>query len=194
MLRALPADLEARADQGDSGAPDHPLIDHSGHRVISGGRTTGRRKIRKNSSRTLRTGIEVRLVRPSGDFSDYVSTAWQPAIRPTSRSSPAEPGRSLAGQGRLMSLGRYVDMHRLEAGTESLPRFHGNGRGRTARGPLTGHCTAPVDVNLKSIIWYPVPDSVSRLTIPRTWEELDDADRPNDRGRSHAMVHGVEVG
>jgi serine/threonine protein kinase/ABC-type glycerol-3-phosphate transport system substrate-binding protein len=88
----------------------------------------------------------------------------------------SQPGwvASLEGEGRLMNLEMYLDLEQLKedygpyllslatvAPDGSWPALHGNLHG------------LPVNLNLKSLVWYPVPEfRRAGYKIPKTWNEL----------------------
>jgi alpha-glucoside transport system substrate-binding protein len=87
-----------------------------------------------------------------------------------------QPGwvASLAGLGHLMSPATYLDMPQLRRDYSpyllSLGTVAADGSWPSDHGTLYG---VPVDLNLKSLIWYPVPEfRRAGYAVPETWEEL----------------------
>ena len=81
---------------------------------------------------------------------------------------------SLAGRGHLMSPATYLDMPQLRRDYSpyllSLGTVAADGSWPSDHGTLYG---LPVDLNLKSLIWYPVPDfRRAGYAVPETWDEL----------------------
>jgi serine/threonine protein kinase/ABC-type glycerol-3-phosphate transport system substrate-binding protein len=81
---------------------------------------------------------------------------------------------SLAREGRLMDLGAYLDLERLGKDYSpyllSMGTVGAEGSWPSEQGNLYG---LPVSLNLKSLIWYPVPEfHRAGYAIPRTWGEL----------------------
>jgi serine/threonine protein kinase/ABC-type glycerol-3-phosphate transport system substrate-binding protein len=127
---------------------------------------------------TAETGIEVRLV--GSDLTDeeaidYVADSVAAGDPPDIAPLP-QPGavRDLARQGALIDLGTYVDIEQLRRDQSpyliSLGTLGDDGSWPASTGTTFG---AFSDLNLKSMIWYPVPElQAAGYQTPRTWDEL----------------------
>ena len=145
---------------------DRPL---EGTRVIVGG--VGNVAL----SKTLKefgdaSGIDLKLL-PSGDAFYDPNAVDRPDI-----SLVAQPSwvASLAGRGWLMSPARFLDMHRLRKDYSpyllSIGSVGADGSWPAEEGTFYG---IPLGLNLKSLIWYPVPEfRQAGYDVPHTWEQL----------------------
>ena len=127
---------------------------------------------------TAKTGIEVRLVgqelseEGAVDYvADSVAAGDPPDIAPL-----PNPGavRDFARQGYLIDLGTYLDIEKLKREQSpyliSLGTLGQDGSWPASTGTTFGAFT---DVNLKSMVWYPVPEfQAEGHEVPRTWDEL----------------------
>jgi alpha-glucoside transport system substrate-binding protein len=127
---------------------------------------------------TAETGIEVRFV--GSELSeeeainyvvDSVAAGDPPDIAPF-----PQPGAlsDLARQGHLIDLGTYLDIEKLKQDQSpyliSLGTLAEDGSWPATTGTTFG---AFSDLNLKSMIWYPVPElKANGYEIPRTWGGL----------------------
>jgi serine/threonine protein kinase/ABC-type glycerol-3-phosphate transport system substrate-binding protein len=127
---------------------------------------------------TADSGIEVRLVGNqltedgAVDYvADSIATGDPPDIAPL-----PHPGavRDFARQGHMIDLGTYLDIERLKQ--DQSPYLISLGTlGEDGSWPATTGTTfgAFSDINLKSMVWYPVPElQADGYRIPRTWDEL----------------------
>jgi DNA-binding SARP family transcriptional activator/ABC-type glycerol-3-phosphate transport system substrate-binding protein len=127
---------------------------------------------------TAETGIEVRLVgaQLSDDAGfDYVAESVAAGNPPDIAMIP-QPGavRDFARDGHLIDLGSFLDIDELKDDQSpylvSLGTLGEDGSWPASEGTTFGAFNT---VNLKSMIWYPVPEFRSEgYAIPRTWDEL----------------------
>ena len=127
---------------------------------------------------TAETGIEVRLVgqelgedEAAAYVADRIAAGDPPDIAPL-----PHPGalRDFARQGHLIDLGTYLDIEELKRVQSpyliSLGTVGEDGEWPAPTGTTFG---AFSDLNLKSMVWYPVPEfQGDDRHIPRTWDEL----------------------
>ena len=113
------------------------------------------------------TGIDIQVSGPNFD---------QLVNDPPDIEFVAQPGwvASQASEGRLMNLGTYLDMDQLASDYSpyllSLGTVAPDGSWPAEQGNLYG---LPVNLSLKSLIWYPVPEfRRAGYAIPETWNEL----------------------
>jgi alpha-glucoside transport system substrate-binding protein len=123
---------------------------------------------------TAETGIEVRFV-GNPEFHDYVVDSIAAGDPPDIATLP-QPGlvRDLARQGHLIDLGTYVDVEELKQVQSpylvSLGTVGDEGSWPAEEGTTFG---AFQSLNLKSMIWYPVPElRAEGYPIPETWDQL----------------------
>jgi DNA-binding SARP family transcriptional activator/ABC-type glycerol-3-phosphate transport system substrate-binding protein len=124
------------------------------------------------------TGIVVRLVgtQLSEDAAfDYVADSIAAGHPPDVAPLP-HPGavRDFARQGHLIDLGTYLDIEQLRRDQSpyliSLGTLGEDGSWPASTGTTYG---AFSEINLKSMIWYPMPElAEAGHQIPRTWNEL----------------------
>jgi serine/threonine protein kinase len=114
-----------------------------------------------------RTGIDIRASGP--DFDKLESDPADIAV-------VSQPSwlASLEGQSHLMDLGAYLDIEQLERdyGTYllSLATVAPDGSWPAEHGTLRG---LPVNLSLKSLVWYPVPEfGRAGYDVPETWDDL----------------------
>ena len=126
---------------------------------------------------TEETGIVVRLVASDlreDDAYDYVTDSVD-ARRPPDIAPLPHPGvlRDLARQGQLIDLGAFLDIEELKREQSpyliSLGTLGEDGSWPAASGTTFGAFT---ELNLKSMIWHPVPEFRDRYEVPETWDEL----------------------
>ena len=127
---------------------------------------------------TAETGIEVRFVGSElseEEAIDYVADSVAAGDPPDITPFP-QPGAlsDFARQGHLIDLGTYLNIEKLKQDQSpyliSLGTLAEDGSWPSSTGTTFG---AFSDVNLKSMIWYPVPElKASGYETPRTWEEL----------------------
>ena len=123
---------------------------------------------------TARTGIDVRLVgNPLVD--DYVTQSIAEGDPPDIAVVP-QPGtiRDFASEGLLIDLARYRDVEDLKDDQSpylvSLGTVGDDGSWPASEGSTYG---AFVNLNLKSLVWYPEPElRTEGYAPPRTWDEL----------------------
>jgi ABC-type glycerol-3-phosphate transport system substrate-binding protein len=123
---------------------------------------------------TATTGIEVRLTAVSnvpGWIFESIATGNAPEL-----AFFPQPGGvvRLADMGHLMDLGTYLDVEQLRRDQSpylvSLGTVGPDGTWPSSEGATYG---AFVGLNVKSLIWYPVPEfRDAGYDIPRTWDEL----------------------
>jgi DNA-binding SARP family transcriptional activator/ABC-type glycerol-3-phosphate transport system substrate-binding protein len=117
------------------------------------------------------TGIDIQLGELlSGAELDRLATD------PPDISLVAQPSwvESLQGTSHLMDLGGYLDMEQLEENYGSyllsLATVAPDGSWPSEEGTLWG---LPTHLNIKSLIWYPVPEfQRAGYDVPETWNEL----------------------
>ena len=123
------------------------------------------------------TGIVVRLVgtQLSECGFDYVADSIAAGIRPMSRRSPIPvPFATSLVRVHLIDLGTYLDIERLRRDQSpyliSLGTLGEDGSWPASTGTTYG---AFSEINLKSMIWYPIPELArGGPPDPRTWNEL----------------------
>ncbi|HJS27772.1 MAG TPA: extracellular solute-binding protein, partial [Actinomycetota bacterium] len=127
---------------------------------------------------TAETGIEVRLIgaqlSDEAGF-DYVAESVAVGNPPDVAMIP-QPGsvRDFAREGHLIDLGSFLDIDELKEDQSpylvSLGTLGEDGSWPAAEGSTFG---AFHTLNLKSMIWYPVPEFHSEgYAVPMTWDEL----------------------
>ncbi len=123
---------------------------------------------------TARTGIDVRIV-GNPLAGDYVAESVAEGDPPDIAVAP-QPGAilDLAREGHLIDLGTYLDLDALRndqsAYLVSLGTVGDDGSWPASEGATYG---AFVSINLKSLVWYPKPESRNEgYSAPRTWDEL----------------------
>jgi DNA-binding SARP family transcriptional activator/ABC-type glycerol-3-phosphate transport system substrate-binding protein len=124
---------------------------------------------------TAATGIEVQLVNAPADFEPWIRQRVAAGDAPDLTFFP-QPGtvHELAREGELVDLGAYLDVGELRRDQSpylvSLGTVDADGSWPSPTGGLYG---AFVDLNLKSLIWYP-PDEfrAAGYAVPQTWQEL----------------------
>ncbi len=123
---------------------------------------------------TAQTGIEVRLI-GNPNYDDYVAQSLE-AGDPPDVAIVAQPAyvRDFAREGSLIDLGAYVDIDKLKNDQSpylvSLGTVGDDGSWPASEGTTYG---AVVDLTLKSMIWYPVPEFRNDgFSEPKTWNEL----------------------
>jgi DNA-binding SARP family transcriptional activator/ABC-type glycerol-3-phosphate transport system substrate-binding protein len=130
------------------------------------------------ASFTAKTGIEVRLVGSElneEEAVDYVADSLAAGDPPDIAALPHPAAvRDLARQGGLIDLGTYLDIDELKQDQSpylvSLGTLGEDGSWPASTGTTLG---AFSDLNLKSVIWYPVPElQADGYQIPRTWDQL----------------------
>jgi DNA-binding SARP family transcriptional activator/ABC-type glycerol-3-phosphate transport system substrate-binding protein len=116
------------------------------------------------------TGIDIQFVRTSDDLIEQFQRD------PPDVAFIDQPGLAadLADEERLMDLGTYLDVDQMRRDYSpyllSMGSIGPDGLWPTEDGSLFG---ATVAVNLKSLIWYPVPEfERAGYTVPHTWGEL----------------------
>jgi DNA-binding SARP family transcriptional activator/ABC-type glycerol-3-phosphate transport system substrate-binding protein len=124
---------------------------------------------------TAATGIRVRTINASGDFEFWVRDRVAAGDRPELTFFP-QPRTvyEFAQQGELVDVGTYLDAEQLTRDQSpflaSLGTVAPDGSWPSADGSLYG---VFVDLNLKSLIWYPPPDlRAAGYDVPETWDEL----------------------
>src|SRR5262245_42174097 len=127
---------------------------------------------------TAETGIDVRLVGQAlgeDDAFNYVADSIAAGHPPDIAPMP-HPGavRDFARQGHLIDLGTYLDIEELKRDQSpyliSLGTIGEDGSWPASSGTTFG---AFLDLNLKSMIWYPTPEMDGAAgEFPRTWDEL----------------------
>jgi serine/threonine protein kinase/ABC-type glycerol-3-phosphate transport system substrate-binding protein len=171
---AFPANLEAEAVDPTPGVAGRPLFGAQ-VTVFAGYDPAAVAAFRNEFARfTTQTGIEVRLV-GNPEFHDYIVDSIAAGDPPDIATMP-QPGliRDLARQGHLIDLGTYVDIEELKQ-TQSPYLVSLGTAGDDGSWPATDGTTfgAFQSVNLKSMIWYPVPElRTEGYAIPETWDEL----------------------
>jgi DNA-binding SARP family transcriptional activator/ABC-type glycerol-3-phosphate transport system substrate-binding protein len=171
---AFPADLEAEAVDPTPTVAGRPLFGAQ-VTVFAGYDPAAVAALRKEfRAFTAETGIEVRLV-GNPEFQDYVADSIAAGDPPDIATMP-QPGliRDLARQGHLIDLGTYVDIEELKQAQSPYLVSLGTA-GDDGSWPATDGTTfgAFQSLNLKSMIWYPVPElRAGGYPIPRTWNEL----------------------
>jgi len=126
------------------------------------------------ASFTAETGIDVRLV-GNPLFHDYVAESVAEGDPPDVAVVP-QPGiiREFARDGHLIDLGTYVDLEALRS--DQSPYLISLGTvGEAGSWPAQDGATygAFVGLNLKSEVWYPVPElRAAGHQAPRSWGEL----------------------
>jgi DNA-binding SARP family transcriptional activator/class 3 adenylate cyclase/ABC-type glycerol-3-phosphate transport system substrate-binding protein len=129
--------------------------------------------IKELSRFTSKTGIEVELVefpQIGGWISQGDAEGRPPDL------IVDQPGgiEDLAEKGQLIDMSSFLDVEQLKLDQSpylvSLGTVGPDGSWPSADGGLFG---AFVDLNVKSLVWYPVPElSAAGHTVPRTWTEL----------------------
>ena len=124
---------------------------------------------------SARTGIEVRAVHANDDFEPWLRARVAAGDSPDLALFP-QPGSvaAFATEGELVDLGAYVDADRLATDQSpylvSLGTVGSDGSWPTGDGRLYG---AFVDLNVKSLIYYPPPDMrAAGYRVPTTWDDL----------------------
>jgi DNA-binding SARP family transcriptional activator/ABC-type glycerol-3-phosphate transport system substrate-binding protein len=136
---------------------------------------------------TAETGIEVRLT-GNPAFADYVADTIAAGDPPDIAVLP-QPGalRDFAREGHLIDLGTYVDIEALKKDQSpylvSLGTLADDGSWPASDGTTFG---AFVGLDVKSLIWYPVPElRAAGHQIPQTWDDLIAlSDRLVDEGQT----------
>jgi len=171
---SFPSDLESQPIGGVSRPPDQPLL---GTQVtlFGGYDPTQVAALREEFvSFTLQTGIEVRLV-GNPQFQDFVSESLAAGDPPDVAVLPQPAAvRDLARQGDLIDLSTYIDVDDLKREQSpyllSLGTVGDDGSWPSSEGSLYGGF---VNTNLKSMIWYPVPEfRQAGYRVPGTWDDL----------------------
>ena len=197
----LPRDVPARPRGGSrraDPAPAGPAAGrHPGHalrrkRPGPGGGLRARVRVvhrRDRASRSASSGTR---------FSTTTSPRASQAGDPPDVAVVPQPGivRDLAREGHLIDLGTYLDLEALKSDQSpylvSLGTIGDDGSWPASDGATYG---AFVSVNLKSMIWYPVPELASRgLRDPTDVGRAHRAERSAGARRPHAVVHGVGSG
>jgi DNA-binding SARP family transcriptional activator/ABC-type glycerol-3-phosphate transport system substrate-binding protein len=124
---------------------------------------------------TEATGIEVRLV-GNPQLVDYLRDSVAAGDPPDIAFSP-QPGymAEFARQGDLMDLGSYLDVEQLRVDQSPYLVSLGTIAPDGVTWPSSDGTTfgAVVDLTVKSLIWYPVPEfRVAGYAVPKTWGEL----------------------
>jgi ABC-type glycerol-3-phosphate transport system substrate-binding protein len=170
----FPVSLEADS-VGTAPTPDEqPLL---GTQVtVYGGEDLTRQESLRNEfgGLTEDTGIGIRLV-GNPAFHDYVAQSVD-AGDPPDIAIIGQPGviRDFARNDHLIDLGAFMDIEALREDQSpylvSLGTVGGDGSWPALSGTTYG---AFVGLNLKSMIWYPIPElRAEGYRIPRTWDEL----------------------
>jgi DNA-binding SARP family transcriptional activator/ABC-type glycerol-3-phosphate transport system substrate-binding protein len=124
---------------------------------------------------TEATGIEVRLV-GNPELVDYLSDSVAAGDPPDIAFSP-QPGymAEFARQADLMDLGSYLDIEQLRVDQSPYLVSLGTIAPDGVTWPSSDGTTfgAVVDLSVKSLIWYPVPEfQAAGYAVPKTWGEL----------------------
>ena len=124
---------------------------------------------------SAQTGIEVRAVHATEDFEPWLRARVAAGDTPDLALFP-QPGSvaAFAREGKLVDLGAYVDPDRLAMEQSpylvSLGTVTNGGSWPTGDGALYG---AFVDINVKSLIYYPPADMrAGGYRVPETWDDL----------------------
>ena len=127
---------------------------------------------------------------------DYVADSIAAGHPPDVAPLP-HPGavRDFARQGHLIDLGTYLDIEQLRRDQSpyliSLGTLGEDGSWPASTGTTYG---AFSEINLKSMIWYPIPElAEAGHQIPRTWNELMALSDALVR-EGQTLVYGVGVG
>jgi DNA-binding SARP family transcriptional activator/ABC-type glycerol-3-phosphate transport system substrate-binding protein len=171
---AFPADLVSERIEGIGADEEQPLL---GTQVTLFGGNDGERvaELRNEfAAFTAETGIEVRLV-GNPAFDDYVDQSLE-AGDPPDVAIIGQPGyvRAFAQDGHLIDLSAYVDIGRLNEDQSpylvSLGTVGDDGTWPASDGATYG---AFVQLHLKSMLWYPVPEfRAEGYRVPKTWDQL----------------------